>query len=73
MPRNRVVVPDRRFRAESSAITLASSFDYIRTLADDFARIEQEIEAGRRAVKRSKANGGRLVSGVDDRARGVGK
>jgi hypothetical protein len=74
MPRNRAALPGRLTRAELSEIKLTLTFDYIRTLADDFARIKQQIDAGPRAApKRSKTVATSLESGVFDGAVGVGK
>jgi hypothetical protein len=73
MPRNRAALTGRLTRAELAEIKLTLSFDFIRTLADDFACIKQQIEAGPRALKRSKTVGSSLESGVFDGAVGVGK
>jgi hypothetical protein len=73
MPRNRVVRPGRLSSAESTADKLTSSFEYIKSLADDFALIKRTIEGGTRAVTRSKASAGRLQSGVYNGVVGVGK
>ena len=73
MPRNRVVLPGRLSSAELSANKVTATFEYIKSLADDFALIKRTIDGGPRAVTRSKASDSRLHSGVYDGVVGVGK
>jgi hypothetical protein len=68
-----LVPPGRLSRAELSADKLRSSFEFIKSLADDFALIKRTIDGGPRAVTRSEASASKLYPGVYDGLAGVGK